>query len=87
MRLTVLIALRTFSITLILIALLVAAKLAMGTHAIFLVQQAFPDVSLLKLGRLHGEFIFAPFLLAAFFTAAGVVAWRVSRRFAGPPSV
>jgi hypothetical protein len=86
MRLTVLIALRTCSIILFLIALLAAVKLATGVHAIFVVQQEFPDVSLLKLGALHGEFIDAPFLLAAVFTAAAVVAWRVSRRFSRPPS-
>lgn len=85
MRLTVLIALRILSIVLFLIALLAVGKLAMGVHAFFVVPHEFADVNPSKLGYLHGQFIDAPFLLAAFFAAAAVVAWRASRRFARPP--
>lgn len=50
MRLTILIALRTFSISLLLIALVAVGQLIMGARALFLVQREFSDVSPLKLG-------------------------------------
>jgi hypothetical protein len=82
MRVIVLIALRISSIICCAIALFAAGKLAMGIRGVILVLQEFPDASASELGRLDGEFVFAPFTLAVLFTAAAFVIWRISRRFA-----
>jgi hypothetical protein len=81
LRLLKLVIFRAFSLNCWLYALLESVKLVLGARAVFMVQREFPDVSPLKLGGLHGEMIFAPFLLAAFSAALGFVVWRWSSRF------
>jgi hypothetical protein len=81
MRLLSLIILRALSIFSCLLAVVAAGKLVLGAYAVFTVQKEFPDVSPLKLGGLHGEFILAPAILTALFVALTFVLWRHSSRF------
>lgn len=81
MRIFALIALRALSVFSGLLALVAVGKLALGAYAIFTVQGDFPDVSPLKLGALHGEFILAPVFLTAVFAILTFVLWRFSSRF------
>jgi hypothetical protein len=81
MRLLTLIVLRTLSVLSCLLALMAAGKLALGAYAVFTVQKEFPDVSPIKLGGLHGEFIVAPLVLTALFAVLTFVLWRLSSRF------
>jgi hypothetical protein len=81
MRLLILIILRMLSVFSCLLAAVAAGNLALGAYAVFTAQKKFPEVSPLKLGELHGEFIGAPVALTALFAMLAFVLWRLSSRF------
>lgn len=81
MKLLIFLAIRIFSVFNGLLAIAAAVKLALGAYTIFTLQKEFRDVSLLKLGELHGEFIFAPVVLTALFSVLAFLSWRFASRF------
>lgn len=81
MRTVVLVALRILACLAGALCLAGLVQLALGGYAIATVQPGFPDTDWVALGRIHGEFIGGPALIAFFFGSLAAILWRTSRRF------